>query len=119
MKHFLILIMTLVVTGQAIASEPVVFKFVQSQEVKSPAASGLKRGMLFKAALPREQWPTDIMESFPQSLIAKTDLTMRYAGNHAYPAYRLWVAVGQVISAALLTGFGIVGYFAWRGRKHA
>lgn len=104
--------------ASASASADVKFEFVQSQSIASPAAAGLKDGLIFKGPAAKKDWPDDVFQSVPESRIGKTKLAMQYSIDHSYPAYRIWVRAGNAItvtSGALLIGLIVFG----RGVKYA
>lgn len=119
MRVFPAVLLMSLISASALASKPVEIAFVQSFEVGSPAFSGFFRGVLMQAPLPRDKWPSDVQASFPQSLIGRTELSLQYAADQAYPAYRRWVAVGQGFTSTLLIVMAIIGYRVWRSDKHA
>lgn len=95
------------------------FNFVQSQEIASPAATGLKRGMVFGSPVERKNWPGDIMKSVPESRVSKTDLAMKYAADHSYPAYVFWVRAGNAFSVIMIMVIAGLAFYASRSPKHA
>lgn len=119
MKAISIALLLVAMNNTALAADGSQIAFVQSFEVRSPALSGFTRGVLMQGPVARSEWPSDLAESYPQSMIARTELSMQYAGDHAYPAYRRWVRVGNGFTSILLTVLAFIGYSAWRSRKHA
>lgn len=78
--------------------------FWLSEQLRAPASTGIKSGILFDYSCSNERFPCDRKRTKPNNQASYSDMQIEIAGPHAFKAFRGWSYLGSSISIALIVG---------------
>ena len=81
--------------------------FWLSDQLRTPASTGFKSGLIFDYSCASNRFPCDKKRSAANNLAAYSDMQIEMAGPHAYKAFRGWSYLGSFISIALIAAAAI------------